>query len=45
MGTYKWVISRITMVITPMRGLITPYITTHEPPSICTLILFWGPVT
>ena len=22
------------MVLTPIRGLITPFITTHEPPSI-----------
>ena len=27
------VISRITMVITHIRGLIAPLITTHEPPS------------
>ena len=27
------VISRVTMVITYIRGLITPLITTHEPPS------------
>ena len=27
------VISRVTMNITPARGLITPLITTHEPPS------------
>ena len=27
------VISRITMVITYIRGLITVLITTHEPPS------------
>ena len=33
MGSYKWVIIKITMVITPIRGLITPLITTHEPPS------------
>ena len=26
-------ISRITMVITYIRGLITPLIATHEPPS------------
>ena len=27
------VIRRITKVITYTRGLITPFITTHEPPS------------
>ena len=27
------VISRITIVITHIKGLITPHITTHEPPS------------
>ena len=27
------VISRLTTVITHIRGLITPFITTHEPPS------------
>ena len=27
------VISRVTIVITYIRGLITPLITTHEPPS------------
>ena len=26
-------ISRVTIVITDIRGLITPLITTHEPPS------------
>ena len=34
MGSYKWVISRVTILITYIRGLITPIITTHEPPSI-----------
>ena len=28
------VICRVTIVITIIRGLITPVITTHEPPSI-----------
>ena len=28
------VISRVTIVITHIRGLITPLITTHEPPSM-----------
>ena len=32
------VISRITMVITYIRGLITPLITTHEPPSIWVVV-------
>ena len=32
------VTSRITMVITYIRGLITPLITTHEPPSRCAYI-------
>ena len=27
------VISRVTVIITHIRGLITPLITTHEPPS------------
>ena len=27
------VISRVTMVATYIRGLITPLVTTHEPPS------------
>ena len=26
-------ISRVTIVISQIRGLITPLITTHEPPS------------
>ena len=37
MGSSKWtlsgVISRVTIIITPIRGLITLLITTHEPPS------------
>ena len=33
MGSYKWVISRLAIVITQIRGLTTPVITTHEPPS------------
>ena len=28
MGSYKWVISRVTVVMTHIRGLITPLITT-----------------
>ena len=32
------VISRVTIVITHIRGLITPLITPHEPPSMLT----WG---
>ena len=27
------VISRVTIIITHIRGLVTPLITTHEPPS------------
>ena len=27
------VISRVSILITHIRGLITPLITTHEPPS------------
>ena len=27
------VIGRVTLVITYIRGLITPLVTTHEPPS------------
>ena len=27
------VISRVTLILTLIRGLITPLITTHEPPS------------
>ena len=34
MGSYKGVISRITIVIRHIRGRITPVITTHEPPSV-----------
>ena len=34
MGVTSGVISRVTMVITPLRGLITPLLTTHEPPSM-----------
>ena len=33
MRSYKWVISKVTIVITHILGLITPVITTHEPPS------------
>ena len=28
------VISRVTVIKTHIRGLITPFITTHEPPTI-----------
>ena len=28
------VISRVTIVITHIRGLMTPFMTTHEPPSM-----------
>ena len=27
------VIRRVTMIMTHIRGLISPFITTHEPPS------------
>ena len=37
MGSYKWVISRVSIVIT----YITPLITTHEPPSTSYLKV-WG---
>ena len=33
MGSYKWVIIRVTRLISHIRGPITPFITTHEPPS------------
>ena len=34
MASYKWgYISRVTIFITHIRGLITPLITTQEPPS------------
>ena len=36
MASYEWgytVISKVTIVITHIRGLITILITTHEPPS------------
>ena len=34
MGSYKWsYISRVTFVITPIGGLISPRRTTHEPPG------------
>ena len=33
MVVIRRVISRVTVLITHIRGLITPLITTHEPPS------------
>ena len=33
MGSYSRVISRATILITHIKGLISPLITTHEPPS------------
>ena len=33
MGSFCGVISRVTIAITYIRGLITPLITTQEPPS------------
>ena len=39
MGTYTWGYnSEATILITLIRGLLTPPITAHEPPSR----LFWG---
>ena len=32
MASYKGLISRITIIITPIRGLISPLTTTREPP-------------
>ena len=32
-GVISGVIGKVTIVITHVRGLITPLITTHEPPS------------
>ena len=32
-GVISGVISRVTVIITHIRGLITPRITTHQPPS------------
>ena len=34
MGSYSGLVSRVTIVITHIKGLITPIITTHEPPSM-----------
>ena len=38
------VINRVTILITLLRGLITPLITTHEPPSRDSALGFrsWG---
>ena len=33
------VISRVTILITQIRGLLTPLITTHEPPSRVATVL------
>ena len=33
MGSYKWVICRVAIVITYIRGLITPLTTANELPS------------
>ena len=41
MGSYKWgYISGVTIVVAHIKGLITPFITTHEPPS--SVVGFWG---
>ena len=37
-GAISGVISRVAVIITYIRGLITPLITTHEPPSRCAYI-------
>ena len=34
MGSYKWSRETISIIITHIRGLITPVIATHEPPSM-----------
>ena len=40
MGSLNRVLSRVTVVMTRIRGLITSLITTHEPPSnYCNLLL------
>ena len=35
MGSYKWVISRVTKILTHIRGLtiLLVFTTIHEPPS------------
>ena len=36
MGSYKWgykVISKVAIIRTHIRGLVSPLVTTHEPPS------------
>ena len=35
------VISRVTILITHIRGLILPLITTHEPPSVLFFMFFF----
>ena len=39
MGSYKWGY-KVTIVITHIRGRITPLITTHGPPSRA--LRLWG---
>ena len=38
MGSYKWVFSRVVIIITPLSGLLTPLITAHEPPTFAWLL-------
>ena len=33
MGSYKWVISPLIWLISIVTLIITPFISTHEPPS------------
>ena len=33
MGSYNWAISRVTILIIQIRGLIASLVTAHEPPS------------
>ena len=40
-GVISGVIRKVTIVITHIRGLITPLIPTHEPPSVRCL---WTPI-
>ena len=34
MGSFTWVTTQVSIVITHIGGLITPLVTSHEPPSI-----------
>ena len=48
MGRYKWSYKyRVTIILTNIRGLMTPLITTHEPPSsfeICLQLSLLNPL-